>query len=503
MTASKVLFADTDRRAVLVADTLRKAGLVLQVVYRSSQVSLVRNSAFDMISIIGKLFVWTWIEQSVTTTYIASDITRAGEDEKPGSTSAIRARSAASRLTAILATRITAKPTQLSISNQALRRRGLSQHRHIRPPGGRCKPHATRCSLVVRLALQLLTCVPWRGTRQQDSTREHGPLSSYSCHLQSREIGKMRMFMILATEFVCMLNGASSSALFKCSDGFSYVVKPQRPPSANDNPGAAFFFRNLARSVELPVPEVKIVQVDQPLIDNSPELSRSAVRPWLAARPHTVTWHVHGGKRWVSGLHLGSRYLLEPGQGVIIDYLPETMLSRVRNLDAFAGILVIDLWTNMTNPRRATFWKSASEQLYRVAFLDLRARLLATPFRGVECTLDPTRVGLYAHAAVYQQITGWSNFEPVLTKVEGISNEDLESILSQIPSSWTDRRDELPAILDALRDRRTYIRDLLGRCLTGMPQIFPNWGKTKTGPGRESAAKVCEPDMPRRSGSVA
>jgi hypothetical protein len=198
----------------------------------------------------------------------------------------------------------------------------------------------------------------------------------------------------------------------------------------------------------------------------------------------------------VGGLQLGSRYLVEPGKGIIFDYLPEKLLSRVRNLNAFAGILLFDLWTNMANPRRATFWKRASDLLYSVAFLDLDARLLATPFRGADCTLDP-KVGLYGHVAVYHQIAGWSDFEPFLANVEGISSEGLEDIVSGIPPSWIDRGNELPALLRALEERRTRIRDLLVRCLACMPQIFPSWGKTKHDPGREPAAGSCELDMQR------
>jgi hypothetical protein len=187
MTPSKVFVVDTDRRASApTADALRKAAVVVQIVNRSSRVSLARSPARDVIAISDKHFVCNWIKQPANADYVALDITRAGEDEKPGSTSAIRARSAASHLTKpLLTTRTRAEPTQptnLPIPRQAPQQRSLNQHCHG-PPERRCKSHAMGSSLVAQHAFLLWACVPWRHTRQRDSTGEHRPLSSYSCHL--------------------------------------------------------------------------------------------------------------------------------------------------------------------------------------------------------------------------------------------------------------------------------------------------------------------------------
>ena len=42
-------------------------------------------------------------------------------------------------------------------------------------------------------------------------------------------------------------------------------------------------------------------------------------------------------------------------KGQVFDYLPMEMLGRVRNLEAFAGILAMDKWTGNADGRQAAF----------------------------------------------------------------------------------------------------------------------------------------------------
>jgi len=94
--------------------------------------------------------------------------------------------------------------------------------------------------------------------------------------------------------------------------------------------------------------------VDSWLIEHTPEL-----RFELA----------HGSKPCQPGLQFGSRIVVPSMQGLIYDYLPETMLERVRNLGAFAGILALDKWTCNANGRQAAFWKKSRERKFTVSFI--------------------------------------------------------------------------------------------------------------------------------------
>ena len=294
--------------------------------------------------------------------------------------------------------------------------------------------------------------------------------------------------------------GASSSALFKASNDRVYVVSLQDFLLSNDWLASEFIARKLAYAVGLPVPDVELIQVDQWLIDHSLEMSQN-IKPWLLTQPLRVKWHAPSQhKRRRGGVQLGSRYLVAPVQGNIFDYFPEKMLSRVRNLDAFAAVLAFDIWTNMTEPRRAVFWKTTMDTLYSVAFVDVHARLLPAPISIAQRTADPGQVGLYIHKGVYQHITGWHDFESIVSSVERSDRRTLENIVSEIPPCWNVEPRKLSALLRVLEARKATLGDLLSRYLVAMPHVFPNWRDRRYGPAREPAPHSCELGLQRRIG---
>ncbi len=127
----------------------------------------------------------------------------------------------------------------------------------------------------------------------------------------------------------------------------------------------------LAERLGLPVPVTEIVKIREWLIENTPEL-------------HTDPTGL--ATRCTPGLHFGARYVCDPGEGLVFDYLPESLLAKVRNLTAFAGMLVADKWLGNANGRQAVFWKKVQERKYTATFIESgkRASLL---------TLSPLRTG--------------------------------------------------------------------------------------------------------------
>jgi hypothetical protein len=282
---------------------------------------------------------------------------------------------------------------------------------------------------------------------------------------------------MFATEFVCTMKGRSASALLKCSTGHFYVTKCQEFTLSNQALGVAFLARNLARHVGLPVPEVEVIQVDQWLLDHSCELSPTTTKPWLGNQSQNLTWSVPGIHRRKKGrLQLGSRYLVEPGQGTIFSYFPENMLYKVRNPEAFVSILAFDMWMNKTDARRALFWRKRTEPQYNVAFVDVQVCLLPSEFSTDDRALDPTSVGLYAHKAVYRHIARWDDFEPFLSRIEGLSRETMVDIAARIPECWRETNNKIPALIRVLDERRSMVRDLLGQYMVSNRDTFPSWG---------------------------
>jgi hypothetical protein len=151
------------------------------------------------------------------------------------------------------------------------------------------------------------------------------------------------------------MRGGAQSHLMRCADGFYYVVKFQNNPQharvlVNDWLGT-----RLAEMVGLPVPVAAVVNVQPWLLEHTPDL-----RIELCGHRTMFT----------PGLSFGSRYVVSPIEGQVYDYLPESMIARVRNLRDFAGILALDKWTCNANGRQAAFWKRVRERKFTASFID-------------------------------------------------------------------------------------------------------------------------------------
>ena len=185
----------------------------------------------------------------------------------------------------------------------------------------------------------------------------------------------------------------------RADDGHFYVVKFQNNPQHLRVLANELLATRLAESVGLPVPVTEIVEVSEWLIENTPEL-----RVDLAG----LSSHCK------SGLQFGARYVCDPAEGQVFDYLPESMLPKVKNLAAFAGMLVVDKWLGNANGRQAVFWKKTNERKYTATFIDQGYCFNAGEWNFPDSALR----GVYARNFVYQEVRGWESFEPWLARVE-------------------------------------------------------------------------------------
>src|SRR6202021_142407 len=129
------------------------------------------------------------------------------------------------------------------------------------------------------------------------------------------------------------------------------------------------------------------------------------------------------------GLHFGSRYIVNPREGQVFDYLPMPWLDRVRNLETFAGMLVVDKWTCNIDGRQAAFWRRLRERKYTAAFIDQ-----GYCFNAGEWTFPdyPLR-GVYARNEVYERVRGWESFEPWLSRIEKMEEDVGGTLAGAIP----------------------------------------------------------------------
>jgi hypothetical protein len=243
----------------------------------------------------------------------------------------------------------------------------------------------------------------------------------------------------------------------RCSDSHFYVVKFRNNPQHLRVLANELLATRLAERVGLPVPVTELVDVDRWLIQHSPELNIQLAGNVIACEP---------------GLQFGSRYVVNPTDGRVLDWLPVELFDRVRNLDAFAGMLALDKWTGNANGRQAAFWRRGRERKYTATFIDQ-----GYCFNAGEWTFPdyPLR-GVFARNEAYAWVRGWESFEPWLLRIENFCEKEICAIADTIPPQWYgDDWDALQELTRALITRRNCVRQLINCFRVSARNPFPGW----------------------------
>jgi hypothetical protein len=261
-----------------------------------------------------------------------------------------------------------------------------------------------------------------------------------------------------AVQYVKRMRGGAQSHLMRCEDLHYYVVKflnnPQHPRVlANE-----LLATRLAELVGLPVPATETVEVGEWLIARTPELHMQLANGTVRCQP---------------GLHFGSRYVVDPCEGQVFDYMPaESFSTRVRNPETFAGILAFDKWTGNADGRQVAFWRYLRERKYMACFIDQ-----GYCFNAGEWTFPdyPLR-GVYADNEPYISISGWKSFEPWLARIENLSEMKVCTVANSIPPEWyCSNSVELEKLIHKLLERRHHVRELIENFRRGPRRPFPHW----------------------------
>ena len=262
-----------------------------------------------------------------------------------------------------------------------------------------------------------------------------------------------------AVQHVRRMRGGAQSHLMRARDGNFYVVKFQNNPQHIKVLANELLATRLAEHAGLPVPPTEIIQVDPWLIENTPDLRIEIAGHSIPCQP---------------GLQFGIRYVCDPVEGQAFDYLPESMFERVKNGNAFAGMLVADKWLGNANGRQAVFWKKSGDRKYKVTFVDQ-----GYCFNAGEWTFpDLALHGVYYRNYVYAQVRGWESFEPWLGRIEKCSPKVIEEIAGNIPPEWYGHDwDALKALVKALIARREKVRALVAAFRDSSRNPFTAWGQ--------------------------
>jgi hypothetical protein len=268
---------------------------------------------------------------------------------------------------------------------------------------------------------------------------------------------------VLAVQAIRRMRGGAQSQLMLGADGKLWVVKFQNNPQHLRVLANELIATRLAEAVGLTVPVTDVVEVTEWLVKNSPQMHVEPAR---------------GGRElYKAGLQFGSRFVggLMPGQ--VVDYLPESQLEEVRNLDEFAGMLCIDKWAGNCNGRQAVFERRPRERKYRATFIDQ-----GFCFNAGEWTFpDSPLRGVYQRNIVYSRVTGWKSFEPWLSRIEEMAAGSLWKIAEAVPPEWYGGDlATIEQLMEQMLMRRRRVRELIAMFRDSNREPFPMWATKAT-----------------------
>jgi len=265
-----------------------------------------------------------------------------------------------------------------------------------------------------------------------------------------------------AVQHVRRMRGGAQSHLMRGRDEQYYVVKFQNNPQHLRVLANEFLATRLAEQIGLPVPRAEIVSVSDWLVQNTPELRIESAGYSLPCRP---------------GLQFGARYVCDPLTGQVFDYLPESLFNRVKNPEAFVGMLAVDKWLGNADGRQAVFWRNAGERQYKASFIDQ-----GYCFNAGEWTFpDLALHGVYYRNYVYARVRGWESFEPWLSRIESLPPRIINEIGGFVPPEWCDDWEALHSLVDQIIARRSRVRELIEAFRDSSRNPFPEWKRGAVG----------------------
>lgn len=263
---------------------------------------------------------------------------------------------------------------------------------------------------------------------------------------------------ISAVQHMRPLRGGAQSHLLRASDGAYYVTKFQNNPQHVRVLANEMLATRLGLELGLPMPQVKVIEVSDWLIEHSPDLRLQLAGSRIACK---------------SGKQLGSLYVGQRTPNLTFDYLPNEILKAVRNLADFTRVLVLDKWTSNSDGRQAVFCRrSATSRRYTATFIDQGYCFSASEWTFLDYPLR----GVYASNGVYEGVRGWEAFEPALTRAESMDTESIWRCAADIPEEWYEgNRVSMERLVEGLSKRRQVIRNLIGDFRRSTRDPFPNW----------------------------
>jgi len=247
-----------------------------------------------------------------------------------------------------------------------------------------------------------------------------------------------------AVRHIRKMRGGAHAHLMLADDGHLYVVKFMNNPQhlrvlANERMAS-----QICQSLGLTVPQHAVIRVSRSLVASAPEL---------------VVLQQHGEVACMHGRHFASRHIGGLMPGHTVDHLFSEDFRRVRNLEEFAGMAVVDAWLFNTDHRQAVFSRRAVETRYTAYFIDF-GYCFGGPRWVVHGSLAPFSPSGGCRGSGGIRMVA---LEPWVTRVEALNEDDIRYASSSVPPEWIDSEAEWAALIEEVIDRRASVREVLGR----------------------------------------
>ncbi len=261
------------------------------------------------------------------------------------------------------------------------------------------------------------------------------------------------------------MRGGAQSHLLEADDGRFYIVKVQNNPQhrrilVNELVASVFL-----RYLQISAAEPAIIRIDEAFVREHPELAITLGSRRVPVEP---------------GWHFGSLHPGDPARVAVYDFLPDALLSQVKNLADFLAILVFDKWTSNADGRQSVFfrarleeWSGASGKLGFVALMIDHGFVFNGPHWNFT---DAPLMGLYPRRLVYDSVRALDDFQPALDLIVNFPEEIFDAAYKQVPPEWIEgEEEEFERLLEQLLERRRLVPELIADARGSRANPFPNW----------------------------
>ncbi len=270
---------------------------------------------------------------------------------------------------------------------------------------------------------------------------------------------------LTAVRHVRKMRGGAQSHLLEADDGNWYVVKFRNNPQHRRVLINELLAGVLLDYLKIAAPQTALIRISPAFLAANPEIHFV-----LGSRRQEIE----------PGWHFGSRYPGDPARIAVYDFLPDSLLPTVVNLEDFRAILVFDKWTGNADGRQSVFYRAMVRRGPGLPKPGFVASMIdhGFAFDGPNWDFpDSPLQGIYPRRIVYHGVRSLNDFQPWLDLILHFPEEVIDQAWKRIPPEWLEGDEEsLERLLQRLWERRGRVPGLLVACRQTRAAPFTNWG---------------------------